>query len=120
MYNELRDGNISVTYFLEKMRPKHANIIQVITTAISTVLMGAITVNQFSMVIDKYHNNAMTDVLNLPHWIIVLVLTLGFAGLTIVLLLKTILLILKHNTLSDHILTAEERAELLEADEAGM
>ena len=120
IYNELRDGNISITFFLEKMRPKTANIIRIITTAISTVLMGTITVNQFSMIITKYNNHAFTDVLRLPHWVIVLILTLGFAALTLVLFLKTLLLIGQHSSLSDHIMTAEERAELLETDETGM
>ncbi len=120
IYNELRDGNISISFFLEKMRPKTANVIRIITTAISTVLMGSITVNQYSMIIAKYNNHAVSDVLNIPHWIIVLILTLGFAALTLVLLLKTVLLVMNHKSLPDHIMTAEERAEQLEVDETGM
>jgi TRAP-type C4-dicarboxylate transport system permease small subunit len=106
--NELADGNVMVSFILEKMKPKAANILSIITTIVGIALIGFVTYNQYTMILAKYANNAATSVMMWPHWVLVLILTVGFFTLTLALILKLIKLFERHNTLPNHRLTAEE------------
>jgi TRAP-type C4-dicarboxylate transport system permease small subunit len=100
--NELMDGNVMVSYFLEKMKPKAANLCMIAMNLISIICCGFVTYNQTKMIATKYANQAATSILQLPHWIIVLILTLGFLILTLPLILKLIRLVAQHKTLPDY------------------
>jgi TRAP-type C4-dicarboxylate transport system permease small subunit len=107
--NELNDGNVMVSFFLEKMKPKMANLFSIAMYVLAVVGIGVVTYNQAQMVVTKFYNKAASAILALPHWIIVLVLTLGFFTLFLTVLLKLIRMIANHKHLSDHKLTDEER-----------
>jgi TRAP-type C4-dicarboxylate transport system permease small subunit len=115
--NELADGNVMVLFFLEKMKPKTANIFNIATGSLGILVTGFVTWNQWRMILQKYHNRAATAILMLPHWIIVLVLTLGFCTLFVTLIVKVLRLIEKHNFLPDARPTNEER--LRQTEEQG-
>jgi TRAP-type C4-dicarboxylate transport system permease small subunit len=112
--NELADGNVMVSFFLEKMKPKTANLVNIITVAFGAVIMGSVTYNQWRMILAKFKNKAASSIIKLPHWIIVLVLTLGFFTLFIALIVKLIRLISRHSSLPDMRLTDEERLRQIE------
>lgn len=109
--NELADGNVMVSFLLEKMKPRVANIFLIAMNIIALITMGFITFNQFRMVATKYANRAATSILHIPHWILVLILALGFLTLVLALLLKLITLCQRHKSLPDHTLTPDEIAE---------
>lgn len=109
--NELADGNVMVSFLLEKLKPKTANVYSIAMNVVSLVTMAFITYNQFQMVITKFQNKAATAILMIPHWILVLVLALGFLTLVLALFVKLVSLVQRHNTLPDHVLTADEIAE---------
>lgn len=106
--NELADGNVMVSFFLEKMKPKTANIFNIATVGIGILIMGFVTWNQWRMILQKFRNKAVSSILKIPHWIIVLVLTLGFFTLFIALVVKLMRLIARHSALPDARLTEEE------------
>jgi TRAP-type C4-dicarboxylate transport system permease small subunit len=112
--NELADGNVMVSFFLEKMRPKTANIFNIATGSLGILVTGFVTWNQWRMILQKYNNRAASAILMLPHWIIVLVLTLGFFTLFVALIVKLMRLLARHSTLPDVKLTDEERLRQLE------
>jgi TRAP-type C4-dicarboxylate transport system permease small subunit len=112
--NELADGNVMVSFFLEKMKPKTANIFNIVTAGMGILIMGFVTWNQWRMILQKFSNNAASSILKLPHWIIVLVLTLGFFTLFAALVVKLMRLIARHSTLPDVRLTDEERLRQME------
>jgi TRAP-type C4-dicarboxylate transport system permease small subunit len=113
--NELADGNVMVSYFLEKMKPKTANIFNIFTGGLGILVMGFVTWNQWRMILQKFNNKASSSILKLPHWIIVLVLTLGFFTLFIALTVKLMRLVSRHKSLPDVRLTDEERLRQMEA-----
>lgn len=108
--NELADGNVMVSFLLEKMKPKRANIFSIVMNVVSLVTMAFITYNQFQMVITKYQNKAASAILLIPHWVLVLILALGFLTLVLALFVKLTMLIQRHNSLPDRVLTADEIA----------
>ena len=112
--NELADGNVTVSFFLEKMKPRTANIFNIITGSLGILVAGFVTGNQWRMILQKYNNKAAAAILMLPHWIIVLVLTLGFFTLFLALIVKLMRFIAKHNTLPGARLTDEERLRQME------
>jgi len=109
-HNELDGGNVRVTFLLEKMKPKKENIVNIVTTVIVMITSGFVTYNQFGIMITKYNNHAISGELNIPHWILVLILILGFITLTLAFALEIISLIRQHKTLPDRKLTADEIA----------
>jgi TRAP-type C4-dicarboxylate transport system permease small subunit len=113
--NELADGNVMVSFFLEKMKPKTANIFNITTTSLGILITGFVTGNQWRMILQKYHNRAASAILMLPHWIIVLVLTLGFFTLLVALIVKVLRFVAKHSSLPDVRLTHEEKLRQMEA-----
>jgi TRAP-type C4-dicarboxylate transport system permease small subunit len=112
--NELADGNVMVSFFLEKMKPKTANIFNIATGSLGILVTGFVAWNQWRMILQKYNNRAASAILMLPHWIIVLVLTLGFFTLFVALIVKVLRLVEKHRSLPDARLTDEERLRQME------
>ena len=115
--NELANGNVMVSFFLEKMKPKMANIFSIVTTLVGVICCSAVSWNLGKLVFIKYAQHAASAVLGLPHWIIVLVLTMGFVTQTLALVLKIIRMIYSHKDLPDQQLSAEER--LLQSSDPG-
>jgi TRAP-type C4-dicarboxylate transport system permease small subunit len=112
--NELADGNVVVSFFLEKMKPKTANIFNIATGSLGIIVTGFVTWNQWRMILQKYNNRAASAILMLPHWIIVLVLTLGFFTLFVALIVKVLRFIERHDSLPDARPTIEERLRQIE------
>ena len=115
--NELTGGNVRVSFLLEKMSPRTENIVNLITTFIVLIASCFVAYTQFGIVSTKYKNHAITGELGIPHWILVLILAVGFLTLTFTFALEIVTMIRQHKTLTDKKLTADEIA--LKATESG-
>lgn len=107
--NELNDGNVVVTFLLEKMSLKKANICCIVMYFLSAILMGTVTINLAIMIFTKYELGAVSPILFIPHWIIVFILAVGFLTLFLAVVLKLLKMIVQHKYLSDKVVSAEER-----------
>ena len=110
-YNEFENGNIVISFFIEKMKPKTANMFFIVMYSISVVGVSAVVYNQYKVILAKYANKASTGVLFIPHWIIVTVLTLGFLCLLLTIILKLVRFITGHKSLPDKAPSAVEAIE---------
>jgi TRAP-type C4-dicarboxylate transport system permease small subunit len=115
--NELSDGNVMVSFFLEKMKPRTANVFNIVTGSLGIFVTGFVAWNQWRMILQKYNNKAASAILQLPHWIIVLVLTMGFCTLFFALIVKLMRCVARHSALPDARLTDEERLKQMEQQE---
>ena len=106
-HNEFDNGNIVITFFIERMKPKTANILFIIMYFVGICGVSAVIYNQFKVILVKYANKAVTGVLLIPHWIIVIVLTLGFCCLLLTIILKLVRFITTHKSLPESRAAAE-------------
>ena len=108
--NELSAGSITTTFLLDKMRPRVANIINIVMYSITVCAMGYVFYNQTRMITQKLRNGACSDVLGVPHWILIVLICIGLFFYMIAYIMKVYSLITNHKNLSDHRITDDEKA----------
>ncbi|MCL1828511.1 MAG: TRAP transporter small permease [Oscillospiraceae bacterium] len=108
--NELTGGSIVVSVLLDKMRPRIANIFGITMYVLTALGMAYVLYNQILMVGQKYNNGAVTGVLLLPHWILVIIICIGFFFFIVSFLIKIYNMIEKHKTLQNEKLTIDQLA----------
>ena len=108
--HELTSGTIVVTVLLDKMRPRIANVIGVIMYSLATLGMAYVLYNQILMVGQKYINGAVTGVLLIPHWILVIIICIGFLFFILAFLIRIHKMVTGHKNLKDEKLTLDQLA----------
>lgn len=108
--NELEGGNVTVTFLTDRMKPKTSNLFSIIMYVAASVIMALLTVNQTRMITSKLNDGAVTTLLKIPHWILMVILVIGLFTIVLSCVLKVVRMIGKHKGLSVKSLTAEELA----------
>lgn len=108
--NELSSGSITTTVLLDKMKPRTANIIQIVMYSITACGMAYVFINQTKMISQKFLNGAKSEVIGVPHWILIIIVCIGLLFYTIAYILRVYMLIDNHKNLTDKKLTNDEKA----------
>lgn len=87
-YNELGDGNITMTLFTDMMKPVMKATVDLVGNLIAAVFYGAIAYRYWAEIFTTFRKATTTQVILLPLWIVNLVMCIGFAFATVALLLK--------------------------------
>lgn len=108
--NELTAGSITTTFLLDKMRPRVTNVFNIIMYSITVCVMGYVFFNQTKMVAQKFSNGACSDVLSVPHWILIVIICIGLFFYMVAYILKVISLVANHKNLTEKKITNDEKA----------
>lgn len=114
--NELTGGSIVANFILDRMKPRVANIFSIVMYAVAAVTIAVVIYNQIGMVGQKLANGAVTGVLFIPHWILIVIICIGLFFFTIAFLIKVVTLIRNHKNVGDRALTADEIAAEMTAN----
>jgi TRAP-type C4-dicarboxylate transport system permease small subunit len=108
--NELSGGNVIVTVLLDRMRPRVANIIEIIMYLLTTGGIIYVLINQIGMTGQKYQTGAVTGVLLIPHWIILIVICVGLFFFVCGFIVRVFNMIDNHKALSNSRRSSDEIA----------
>ncbi|MCL1829679.1 MAG: TRAP transporter small permease [Oscillospiraceae bacterium] len=108
--NELSGGSIIVNVLLDMMKPRIANILGIAMYILTAAGLTYLLYNQILMVGNKYSNGAVTGILLVPHWILVLFLCIGLLFFIIAFIIKIHNMIENHKNLSDTKMSIDEIA----------
>ena len=108
--NELSGGCIIVSVLLDRMRPRVSNVIGSLMYIFTALGMAYVLYNQITMVGQKYNNGAVTGVLLLPHWILVIIMCVGFLFFFLAFTIKIYNMISNHKNLQKEKLTVDQLA----------
>ena len=112
--NEISGGSITVNFLLDRMKPRTANIVSVIMYFLTIGGMSYVLFNQIKMIFQKYRNGAVTSVLRIPHWILVLVVCVGLFFFIIAFIVRVYQMIKAHKDIQNVKLTSDEIAASME------
>jgi len=87
-YNEIGDGNITMTLLTDKMPPVIKNIVEFCMSTLAAVFYGAICVRYFKEIFVSLEKATTTQTIMLPMWIINTIMCIGFFFGTLALALK--------------------------------
>lgn len=87
-YNEIGDGNITMTLLTDNMKPAPKNVCELLTSLLAAVFYGAISYRYFAEVFLTLSKRTVTQTVGIPMWIINLIMAIGFAVAALALLLK--------------------------------
>ena len=87
-YNEIGDGNITMTLLTDNMKPAPKNVCELMTSLLAAVFYGAISYRYFAEVFLTLSKRTVTQTVGIPMWIINLIMAIGFAVAALALLLK--------------------------------
>lgn len=108
--NELTAGSITTSFLLDKMKPRVANVINIVMYSLTVCVMGYVFYNQTRMVAQKLRNGACSDVLGIPHWILIIIICIGLFFYMIAYIMKVYSLISNHKNLTEKKITNDEKA----------
>lgn len=87
-WNEIGDGNITMTLLTDNMRPLPKNVCQFFTSILSALFYTAISYKYFEEISVTLAKGTATTTVGIPMWIVNTIMTLGFVVATLALLLK--------------------------------
>lgn len=108
--NQLTNGSIITTFLLDKMKPRVANIIQIVMYFITVCVMLFVFYNQIRMAIQAFNTGASTDVLGISNWIFITIVCIGLFFYAIAYAISAYTLIDNHKNLTDEKISYEEKA----------
>ena len=88
---EWSSGNIVMSLFLDMAPQRVRNVILTIEFTINSIAMIVLDYLLFQDVIAKFLRGTLTSELKISRWIPSMVLAIGFVGLTLVLIVKTVI-----------------------------
>lgn len=89
-YNEIGDGNITMTLFVDTMKPIPKNLCNLFMSFLAACFYGAITYRYFQEILVAYGKGTFTVTLEIPLFIINTFMFVGFFVATLALLLKAV------------------------------
>lgn len=113
--NELSGGSIVVNFFLDRMKPRAANIFSIIMYTLAVAGIAYVLYNQIGMVFQKYRNGAETGVLHIPHWILAIMICIGLFFFVIALITRVYKMVSDHKSIKNMKLTADEIAASMQS-----
>jgi TRAP-type C4-dicarboxylate transport system permease small subunit len=108
--NELTSGSVIVNFLLDRMKPRTANVVGIFMYCLTICGMIYVFINQIKMVAQKYTNGAVTAVLLIPHWILIIIVCVGIFFFTIAFVIKVYNMIKNHRNIENVKLTNDEKA----------
>ena len=108
--NELGGGNIVVTVVLDKMKPRAANILSISMYVFMISFMMYILNNQIRMTVRRYYSGALSPVLSIPHWIMMIIICVGLLFFIIACITKLYNMIVGHKALQNEKLSIDQIA----------
>ena len=94
--NEITGGSIVVNFILDRMKPRVANVFSIFMYILTICGMALVLYNQIGMISQKYNTGSITSVLGIPHWILVIMICIGFVFFIIAFLIRVYNLITGH------------------------
>ena len=115
--NELSGGNIIVNVLLDRMKPRVANIVEIVMYFLVICGMIYVLINQIKMIFQKYQSGAQTGVLLIPHWIICIMICIGLFFFICAFIIRTYNMIDNHKGLSNVRRSSDEIAAEMEINQ---
>ena len=115
-FTEWTEGNVKMTFLNEHLSERAGDILDMIINIACVPVMAYATYLIAQMAVSKFNKGDRSVELGFPMWIVALVLTIGFALITIVILCKAIVRIydVKNGIHTDFRVGAGEAAEAAE------
>ena len=98
-FTELGNGNIMITMVHEIVKPKVANVLVMINRLVATVMAGGIAYVMILYLKRIYDSNGTTQSLQMPVWIFILFIVIGFILLAFCSFLRFLNAVLTHKDL---------------------
>lgn len=112
--NELTGGNVIVNFILDKMRPRVANIVEIVMYFITIIFMCVAVYYQILTAIQKFNTGGITGVLKIPHWILMAIVCIGLIFFVFAFIIRVYNMITNHKSIDDRKLSDDERAAAME------
>lgn len=112
--NELSGGNVIVNFILDKMKPRVANIMEIVMYFITIIFMCITVYYQVLTAIQKYNTGGITGVLKLPHWALVSIVCIGLFFFVLAFIVRVYNMIIGHKSIDNRKLSDDERAAAME------
>ena len=108
--NELTGGNIIVNFLIDKMKPRTSSVVSIVMYFITIFFMSYVLYNQIGMITKKFADGSVTGTLAIPHWILVLMICIGFFFFIIAFIIRVYTMITNHKNIENKKLTLDEIA----------
>lgn len=112
--NELSGGNVIVNFVLDKMKPRSANIVEILMYFLTIGGMGIVLYYQIRTAVQKFNTGGITGVLGIPHWILVSIVCVGLFFFILAFIVRVYNMILNHKNIDNRKLSDDERAASME------
>jgi len=76
-YTHLFRGHVAIDFFVSRLKPQKRRYVEILTLSVSFLLIGILTWELGLHALRLYRAGNVTGVLELPHWPIVVIMTLG-------------------------------------------
>ena len=108
--NELSGGSIIVNFILDKMKPRVANIISIFMYCLTIGGMLIVLYYQIGMIVQNYTIGAVTPVLRIPRWTLVIMICIGLFFFIVAFIVRAYYMIIGHKDIENVKLTMDEKA----------
>lgn len=110
-YNESVDGNVAVTIIPDTIKPRKANILNILTNIVAILFCLIVTYQLFLTGLTSLAKGDVTETLEMPIFIFHFILSAGFGINSIALIIKLITRIVNHMSLSNDKISLEKLAD---------